>query len=277
LAAVAGLTGPNAYTLTTVTTAHTGSVPSAGPAVTTAAAGGPGGGGPGGGGPGGGGPAAGGPGGGARPGGGGPGGGFPAAGGSGGALSSGGGFPSGALSGGDHPTGSSRTGGRTASGRTGDGLPRAGGSAGGGADGGAGGPGGAKTSDALTKALQSDAAQYRWTAATFGSQSAATLELASGEPVMAIGGFNGEGGNISLATFEAYVAKGDIHYFIASGTGGGGAGGPGGLGGARSPGGAGGPGGVRNSDSTITRWVESHFTAKTIGGQTVYDLTSPKR
>ena len=34
---------------------------------------------------------------------------------------------------------------------------------------------------------------------------------------MAIGGFNGEGGNISLATFEAYVAKGDIHYFVASG------------------------------------------------------------
>ncbi len=76
LAAVAGLAGPIAYTLTTVTTAHTGSVPSAGPAVTTAAAGGPGGGGPGGGGP-----AAGGPGGGALPGGGGPGGGFPAAGG----------------------------------------------------------------------------------------------------------------------------------------------------------------------------------------------------
>ena len=61
---------------------------------------------------------------------------------------------------------------------------------------------------------------------------------------MAIGGFNGEGGNISLATFEAYVAKGDIHYFIASGAGGGG--------GVRVAGGASGPGGVRNSDSAIT-------------------------
>ena len=76
---------------------------------------------------------------------------------------------------------------------------------------------------------------------------------------MAIGGFNGQGGNISLATFEAYVAKGDIHYFIASGSGGGG-----------------GPGGGTNSDSAITSWVEAHFTARTIGGQTVYDLTSPK-
>jgi hypothetical protein len=82
------------------------------------------------------------------------------------------------------------------------------------------------------------------------------LELASGEAVMAIGGFNGQGGNISLATFEAYVAKGEIHYFIASGTGGGG------------------PGGAGNSDAAITSWVEAHFTDKTIGGQTVYDLTA---
>ena len=110
----------------------------------------------------------------------------------------------------------------------------------GGADG-----GGATTSAALTTALRSDAGSYRWVAATFGSQSAATLELASDEPVMAIGGFNGEGGNISLATFEAYVAKGEIHYFISSGAGGGGA-----------PGGGGG----RNSDAAITSWVEAHFT-----------------
>ncbi len=81
----------------------------------------------------------------------------------------------------------------------------------------------ATTGAALTTALRSDAASYRWVAATFGSQSAATLELASDEPVMAIGGFNGEGGNISLATFEAYVGKGEIHYFISSGSGGGGA------------------------------------------------------
>ena len=62
-----------------------------------------------------------------------------------------------------------------------------------------------------TRALREDAASYRWVAATFGSTTAASLELASGEPVMAIGGFNGQGGNISLATFEAYVARGEIH------------------------------------------------------------------
>jgi hypothetical protein len=121
--------------------------------------------------------------------------------------------------------------------------------------------GGQTTSAALTAALKSDASSYRWAAATFGSQSAAPLELASGEAVMAIGGFNGQGGNISLATFESYVLHGDIHYFIASGGGGGGGMGGGGL-------------GSQNSDSAITKWVEAHYTAKAIGGVTVYDLSA---
>ena len=98
-------------------------------------------------------------------------------------------------------------------------------------------------------------------AATSGSQSAASLELATGgDPVMAIGGFDNEGGNLSLAQFEAYVKAGDIHYYIASGGG--------------FAGGAGGPGGG-SSTSAITSWVKAHYHAETIGGQTVYDLTQP--
>ncbi len=94
-------------------------------------------------------------------------------------------------------------------------------------------------------------------AATSGSQSAASLELATGgEPVMAIGGFSGQGGELSLAQFERYVAAGDVRYYIASGSGGGG------------PGGGG-------SSSAITSWVKAHYTAVTIGGQTLYDLTQP--
>ncbi len=235
LGLVASLSGPVAYTATTLRTAHTGSIPSAGPAVSGSGFGG-----------GGAGPAGGGPGLAARSGGSAT---FP--GGAGTRSSSAGGTrPTGAPTGGfggTRPTGTS-SGGGGASGPTGRG--------------GAGG-GGATTSAALAAALQRQAGSYRWVAATFGSQSAATLELASGEAVMAIGGFNGQGGNISLATFEAYVAKGEIHYFIASGSGGGGAAG-------------GGPGGTSNSDSAITSWVEAHFTATTVGGQTVYDLTAPK-
>ena len=39
-------------------------------------------------------------------------------------------------------------------------------------------------------------------------------------------------------------------------------------------GGPGGVGGSNNDASKITAWVESHFTAKTVGGVTVYDLAT---
>jgi 4-diphosphocytidyl-2C-methyl-D-erythritol kinase len=41
-------------------------------------------------------------------------------------------------------------------------------------------------------------------------------------------------------------------------------------------GGFGGVGGGSSDASQITAGVESHFTSKTVGGTTVYDLTSPK-
>jgi hypothetical protein len=141
----------------------------------------------------------------------------------------------------------------------GNGTPPSGKAARGGTTGGrfSGGAGGmdVTVSSALAKALETDAGKYRWVAATSGSQSAASIELATGgEPVMAIGGFNNEGGKLTLAEFERYVEKGDIHYYIASG-------------------GGGGPGGADATES-ISTWVKAHFKSVTIGGQTVYDLTA---
>ena len=125
----------------------------------------------------------------------------------------------------------------------------------------AGGPGGATTSAALSKLLETGASGYKWAAATVSSTSAASLELNSnGVPVMAIGGFTGSDPAPSLAEFKKLVAEHEIHYFIGGGVGGGG-----------------GIGGAGSSDaSQITSWVESHFTSKTVGGTTVYNLTSPK-
>ncbi|MGO9496123.1 MAG: glycosyltransferase family 39 protein [Solirubrobacteraceae bacterium] len=226
IALVAGLAGPVAYSAQTIGSAHTGSVPSAGPS--SAGSGGPGGG--------------------AFTGG--PPGSFPSGG---GGLS--------VAGGGTRPSGGgafSRSG-RGSFPGAGEGLSRSGGSSR--AAGTTGAAGNNAVSSALIATLKSGASGYRWAAATSGSQSAASLELATGGvPVMAIGGFSGQGGNLSLAQFEAYVKAGDIHYYIASGGGGG------------FGGGAGGPAGG-SSTSAITSWVKAHYRAETIGGQTVYDLT----
>jgi 4-amino-4-deoxy-L-arabinose transferase-like glycosyltransferase len=162
------------------------------------------------------------------------------------------------------PGGFSRTGGLPTrrSGRAGfaGGFPT-GGTGGFGRPGGAGGGGGflsaSNSNPALTKMLQADASHYTWAAATVNSNSAAGYQLASDDPVMAIGGFNGTDPAPSLAQFEKYVAEGKIHYFIAGG-------GAGGFG----------SGGSGDDATKITSWVESHFTAQTVDGTTVYNLTA---
>ena len=116
---------------------------------------------------------------------------------------------------------------------------------------GMGGPGGEEVNTQLADMLTS--AGTRWAAATMGSQGAATLELRTGTAVMAIGGFIGSDPSPTLEQFQAYVANGEIHYFIAGGMGGG-------------------PG---RGNSEISQWVQQHFTAQTVGNQTVYDLTRP--
>ena len=206
------------------------------------------------------------------PAGGGPGGGFP--GGAGGgfrrAFGGGGGFPQGGFPGGGFPGGfpgggTNGTGGANGGTGFGGGFPGAFGNGGaprfGGTHGFGGGPGGggflnsSTSNPALTKALQSNASRYTWAAATVNSDSAAGYQLASGEPVMAIGGFNGTDPTPTLAQFEKDVAQGKIHYFIGGG-------------------GARGFGGGGDDASQITSWVESHYTAENLGGVTVYDLAS---
>src|SRR5947208_952907 len=72
---------------------------------------------------------------------------------------------------------------------------------------------------ALTGLLDKGSDGYRWVAAAVGANSAAGYQLASDEPIMAIGGFNGTDPTPTLAEFQQYVADGDVHYFIAGGGG----------------------------------------------------------
>ena len=165
----------------------------------------------------------------------------------GGGLGSAGAFP-GSSPGGERGTGETGAAGQTGTpGGTGAGF-------------GGGGPGGGATSSALVKALEKTTT--RWAAAVEGSNSAASLELASGgKAVMAMGGFTGTDPAPTLAEFEKWADAGDISYYITGGSGSGS--GPGGQGG-------------QGTSSQITTWVESHFKSTTIGGETVYLLLQPK-
>ncbi|MEU8131569.1 glycosyltransferase family 39 protein [Micromonospora sp. NPDC049049] len=258
LGAAAALAGPVAYAVQTAATPHTGSIPSAGPFV----AGGFGRGGfPGG-----------------RP----PGGmELPP----GGQLPGGGQFPGGFPGGGQLP-GGQNGGGQNGGGQNGGGQN--GGGQNGGRNGGQGpafpggdrngapgfpgggqGPGGQgrsagggmgglldarEPSAALRELLERDSADYTWVAATIGSNNASGYQLATGEPVMAIGGFNGSDPSPTLAQFQRYVADGKVHYFVGGG-------------GFRANGGS-------AASQEIAAWVAETFTAQTVDGVTLYDLSA---
>jgi 4-amino-4-deoxy-L-arabinose transferase-like glycosyltransferase len=124
--------------------------------------------------------------------------------------------------------------------------------------GGAGGLLDASTpSSALVALLLDHADSYTWVAATVGSNQAAGYQLATDRPVMALGGFNGSDPFPTLALFQQYVAAGKVHYFLAGG------------------GGFGNQNGGSEDSQAISQWVEASFTATTVGGVTVYDLTQP--
>jgi hypothetical protein len=133
--------------------------------------------------------------------------------------------------------------------------------------------------------------------------------------VIPIGGFSGSDPAPTLAQFKKMVADGQITYFVGGGMGGGSQPGstgtgtgtsPGQTGTATTPGAPSGtgtqpgttgtqPGGTtgsqpgsttgggnrggfgdRGTSSSISTWVEENFTAVTVGGTTIYDLTKPK-
>jgi 4-amino-4-deoxy-L-arabinose transferase-like glycosyltransferase len=106
-------------------------------------------------------------------------------------------------------------------------------------------------SGALIGLIEQDAPKYRWSAAAMASFEAAPLELATGDAVMALGGFRGADPWPTLTVFKGLVARHDVHYYVSQYT---------------DPPGAPGP-------ALIAHWVKTHFKGRTIGGFTIYDLT----
>ena len=104
-----------------------------------------------------------------------------------------------------------------------------------------------------------------WSAATNGSQSAAALEVSSGTPVMAIGGWSGDPVP-TLQSFIDDVHAGKITYYVEAGRGG------------LTPGKEHGEVIFGHSASSahtreIAQWVANHYRGTLIGGSTVYRLT----
>ena len=104
--------------------------------------------------------------------------------------------------------------------------------------------------------LKTDASNSTWVAAAVGSNNAAGYQLATGDPVMPIGGYNGTDPSPTLQQFQQLVADGRIHYFIA-----------GGMMGGRSASGS-------DEATQIEAWVTATFTPITLDGVTLYDLTA---
>ncbi|MET9487927.1 glycosyltransferase family 39 protein [Nocardia sp. NPDC006630] len=119
-------------------------------------------------------------------------------------------------------------------------------------------PGTTPPTDRVLALLQSNGNAYTWVAATIGSSDAATYQLAADFPVMAVGGFSGGDPAPTLEKFQQDVAESRIHYYIATEE-------------RHGP-----PQRQVSEGSKITGWVKDHYTATTVDGVILYDLTVPR-
>lgn len=95
-----------------------------------------------------------------------------------------------------------------------------------------------------------------WVVAVDSANSSAGIQIATGQPVMALGGFSGSDAVLTLDQFKQLVREGKVQYYATSGSGGM----------------SGGPGG---GSSEITTWIKANATVVNYGGtsMTLYKLS----
>ncbi|MGI5156294.1 glycosyltransferase family 39 protein [Microbispora sp. CA-102843] len=171
--------------------------------------------------------------------------------------------------GGMTPPGGTRPGGATApEGEAPGGNAQGGGAQGGSAQGGTGpggrgmrGPGG-RMDTAMAAYLKRNKGSATWLVAVDSAQSASSLILSTGEPVIAMGGFTGSDPAMTVEKLQRYVAEGKLKYILI---------------------GDGGFGPSRGASADVTEWVKAHGTqveaaeyggtdSGTGGGSSLYKL-----
>jgi hypothetical protein len=127
--------------------------------------------------------------------------------------------------------------------------------------GGLGGDGAAAVDASLIAYLEANQGDASFLVAAFGSHASAPIIIATGKPVITIGGFSGSDPAPTLEQLQALVAEGKVRFVLVGGGGGFGGGGPGG------------------GNGSITQWVTANaklVAASTYGGTgnggTLYDL-----
>lgn len=120
-------------------------------------------------------------------------------------------------------------------------------------------PGQDKPSEQVAQLLATNASDYTWVAAANGSMEASGYQLETGHSVMPIGGFGGADPAPTLQQFQDFVADGRIHYYLEP---------------SRPMPSFGGESAPKSESTQIRDWVKQHYTATTVDGVTLYDLTS---
>jgi 4-amino-4-deoxy-L-arabinose transferase-like glycosyltransferase len=114
---------------------------------------------------------------------------------------------------------------------------------------GQGGPGGGQVSSALINYLKAHRGNAKYLVATPSSQSAAPIIIATGLPVMSLGGFSGSDPILTTAQLASLAGAGQVRYFLL--------------------GGGGGPGG----NNMLTTWIQQHSKVITVSGTQLYEYT----
>jgi 4-amino-4-deoxy-L-arabinose transferase and related glycosyltransferases of PMT family len=112
-----------------------------------------------------------------------------------------------------------------------------------------------RPTESIVAALLVDADRYTWVAATVGANNAAGYQLATGRPVLALGGFNGSDPFPTLPQFQQMVAEGRVHWFLDS---------------IWFP-----NAGGSTAAQEIAVWVHRNYHVQMIDGVRFYDLTEP--